>query len=58
VSKYEVLTDKELADEWKVGIRNVQKLLRTGRLRGFHVGDKWRITREAANDYANGKAEP
>jgi hypothetical protein len=30
----------------------------SGRLQGFHLGDKWRITREAANDYANGKAEP
>lgn len=51
----EVLTDAELAGEWKVRPQLVQKMLRNGQLRGFKCGDLWRITREAVVEYESGR---
>lgn len=47
----EVLTDAELAVEWKTNKQAIQKLLRARKIRAFKVGDQWRITRQAVIEY-------
>ncbi len=47
----QTLSDHELADEWDCNIQLVQKLLRTGKLAGYKVGNMWRIDRPAIDAY-------
>ena len=52
MTNYEVLTDTELAAEWKVPKRAIQNLCRSNALLAFKIGDQWRITRSAAVAYS------
>lgn len=42
-----VWTDVELAKEWKIDIRLLQKMCREGRIQAFKAGRDWRITDRA-----------
>lgn len=45
------LSPQEVADIWGVDYQTINRLLKTGRLKGFKVGSKWRISREAMLAY-------
>lgn len=47
------LTAEEVAALLKVNVVTVQRLLTSGRLQGYKVGRRWRVTRAALDDFRN-----
>ncbi len=46
-----IWTDAELAAEWKIDVRLMQKMCREGRLPAFKAGREWRVTDRAKVAY-------
>lgn len=42
----DVVTVKELADFLKINIETIKRALQSGKLKGFKVGNEWRMFRE------------
>ncbi len=42
----DVVTVKELADFLKINVETVKRALQSGKLKGFKVGNEWRMLRE------------
>lgn len=51
----QVFTPADLAARWGEYLDVVYDLLRSGRLRGFHVGSQWRITDRQIERFENGE---
>lgn len=51
----QVFTPADLAARWNCSLDVVYDLLRSGRLRGFHVGSQWRITDRQVERFENGE---
>ena len=51
----QVFTPADLAARWNCSLDTVYDLLRSGRLRGFHVGSQWRITDRQVERFENGE---
>ena len=51
----QVFTPADLAARWNCALDTVYDLLRSGRLRGFHVGSQWRITDRQVERFENGE---
>ena len=51
----QVFTPADLAARWNCSLDVVYDLLRSGRLRGFHVGSQWRITDRHVERFENGE---
>jgi len=47
----DIWTDVELAVEWKIDVRLMQKMCREGRIPAFKAGREWRITDRAKVAY-------
>lgn len=51
-AEFEVrLSPQEVATIWGVDYQTVNRLLKAGKLKGFKVGNKWRISPEAMRSY-------
>lgn len=50
-------TPRTLAQTWECSPDVVYDLLRTGKLKGFRVGRKWRVSDDARLEYERGKTE-
>ena len=51
----QVFTPADLAARWNCALDTVYDLLRSGRLRGFHVGSQWRISERQVDKYEGGE---
>ncbi len=51
----DVVTVKELADFLKVNIETIKRALKSKKLKGFKVGNEWRIYREDIAEWLNQK---
>lgn len=49
--QYTILTPSDVMDILGVGKNTAYELLNSGRLRGFRVGQSWRITGEALEEF-------
>lgn len=49
--KPEVLTPHEVGQILRLDVYTVRRLLRTGEMPGFKVGDQWRIPRDALDKF-------
>ena len=58
MAELKVYTVREAAAELKVAERLVQRLARSGKLRGVKVGRSWRFTLESIRAYLAGGYEP
>jgi excisionase family DNA binding protein len=47
----QALIAKEAAYILNIGMRTMYKLLKSGKLKGFRVGDQWRIRRADLNKF-------
>ncbi len=47
----DVITIDELCEMLKIGKNNCYKLLKSGRIKSFKNGTKWRISKQAIIDY-------
>ena len=54
----ELLTSEEVAHILKVSEFTVRTRLKTGQLEGMKIGNQWRVTRAALNDYINRHKQP
>ena len=50
-----VFTPADLAARWNCSLDVVYDLLRSGRLRGFHVGSQWRVSASQVEKYEGGE---
>lgn len=48
------LTTKEVADILKVKAITVQRMLAAGKMKGYQVGERWRVTWDALNEFRAG----
>lgn len=55
VATDKVLTVKEVAGMLKVCERTIKNRLRSGEIKGFRMGNRWRITEEELNKLKEGK---
>lgn len=51
------LTPEQIAARWQVHPRTVQRLCESGKLRGFRIGDLWRVSVAVLAEY-EGQAAP
>jgi excisionase family DNA binding protein len=47
----EIFTINDLMEILKVTRRTLQDYIKKGKLKGFKIGNDWRVTREALNEY-------
>ena len=45
----------QLAVRWNADPRLIQKMLREGRIRGYHVGRDWRVSEECLHAFEAGE---
>lgn len=50
-NEYEILTIDDAMDYLMIGRNTLYKLLQTGELKGFLVGNKWRIPMKSIKEY-------
>lgn len=51
----ETYSPKELAQRWSMTYQNIINLLQKGEVKGFKVGDSWRISKEEVRRIEGGK---
>ena len=49
--EYEILTIDDAMDHLMIGRNTLYKLLQSGELKGFLVGNKWRIPMKSIKEY-------
>lgn len=47
----DILTLEQLTEILAIGRNTAYRLLQSGELKGFLLGNKWRVTRQALEDY-------
>ena len=53
--EYEILTIDDAMDYLMIGRNTLYRLLQTGELKGFLVGNKWRIPMKSIKQYIDGE---
>ena len=56
-SSYDVLTTYEVMDYLNIGKNSLYKLLNSGKLKGFRIGNTWKIPRKAIEKYIDENIE-
>ena len=47
--QYDTYTPADLAERWHVHIITVRRMLESGKLPGFKIGNNWRVTAETVS---------
>ncbi|MDP4120829.1 MAG: helix-turn-helix domain-containing protein [Bacillota bacterium] len=50
---YDIMTINELCDYLNIGQSMVYKLLNSGKLSAFRIGNRWKIPRKCVDEYVN-----
>lgn len=51
-----LMTVMELADYLSIGRNHAYNLLRSGEIKGFRIGNIWKVSKEAVNKYIREKS--
>ena len=48
-----ILTPQDVADKLKLNVQYVRRLLQNGKLKGFKVGNDWRVLEQEIENFIN-----